>query len=292
MNKAPWISRNAPAKLNLYLHLTGKREDGYHLLESMFAFLEVGDVLSAAPYDSLELEVTGPFLHAAGEKQQNLVWRAAELLSKEAGMSKGAMLRLEKHLPVGAGLGGGSADAAAALLLLNQLWETGFSVEELEKLALKLGADVPACLHQQPIMVRGIGEQISPFPALLPWHVVLLYPQKILASGAVYRACQPVFREVTAHWPEVSKPELLLPWLREQSNDLTPAAARLCEEIVPALELLQETEGCLLARMSGSGSCCFGLYASAQEAEQAAYSLRQHQPDWWVIATRFLLPSE
>lgn len=270
----------APAKLNLYLHVTGRRPDGYHLLDSLFVFADIGDRLTAAPADGLSLTVTGPFADALAAEDDNLVLRAARALAAAAGIAPQAALTLEKNLPVAAGLGGGSADAAAALTALSDLW--GLS-QSLDEIALRLGADVPACLHGRPCLVSGIGEVLQPAPALGgPLHVVLVNPGLPLETRAVFAARAGDF---SAPGP-LDRPcanvfDLALA-LKPRRNDLEPAARFLMPEIDDVLSALGDMPGCLLARLSGSGPTCFGLFGTAATAERAAQRLTSAHAGWWV----------
>lgn len=273
----------APAKLNLYLHVIGQRPDGYHLLDSLFVFAERGDRVAAAPADGLSLTVTGPFADALAAADDNLVLRAARALAQAAGIAPKAALTLEKNLPVAAGLGGGSADAAAALTALSDLW--GLDLP-LAGIALGLGADVPACLHGRPSLVSGIGEGLQPAPALGgPLHVVLANPGLALETRAVFAARAGDFSApAPLDRPCANVFDLALA-LRPRRNDLEPAARFLMPEIDDVLAALNHQPGCLLARLSGSGPTCFGLFADAAGASRAVRRLSLAQPGWWVAAT-------
>lgn len=278
------VVETAPAKLNLTLRVVGRRADGYHELESLVAFAGCGDRLTARPGSALSLEVTGPFaaaLHEAGAG--NLVLRAARLLAQAAGVERGAVLTLDKRLPVAAGLGGGSADAAATLRLLQRLWSLSLAEPRLQALAAELGADVPVCLLGRPAMMRGMGECLEPLPALPPAWLVLANPGMALGTSEVFRARSGAFSAAGSLW--VMPPRRaahLADCLRRSANDLEPAARALCPKIGTVLGALADNAGCLLARMSGSGASCFGLFVAREEAETAARRLREAQPDWWI----------
>jgi 4-diphosphocytidyl-2-C-methyl-D-erythritol kinase len=281
----------APAKINLYLHVLGKREDGYHLLDSLVAFADIGDRVSAAPAAALSLSVEGPEAAALdGLAEENLVMRAARLLAARAGVSSGAALRLDKRLPVAAGIGGGSADAAAALRVLAELWGCPLDPDALAPLGLELGADVPACLACRPVWVGGIGERIDPAPVLPPMGIVLANPRQPLATPAVFRARRGPFGAPGRFDPMPREPEALATLLARRRNDLTEAAIGLLPEIAALLQRLEELPGALLARMSGSGATCFALFADRATAAAAGAALARSQPDWWVAAGA-LLPS-
>jgi 4-diphosphocytidyl-2-C-methyl-D-erythritol kinase len=261
----------APAKLNLYLHVVGRRADGYHLLDSLVGFADIGDVVEARPAERLSLEVTGPFAEGLGG-DDNLVLRAARAL----GPGRGVALRLEKNLPVASGIGGGSSDAAAALLALSKLWEVPIPPE----LPIVLGADVPVCLLGRPAWLGGIGEDVVPAPPLPALGVVLVNPRIALSTPAVFKARQGPFSGA-ARFEPARGAKAFLDQLGERRNDLSDAAASLVPEIDAALASLGRA---LLARMSGSGATCFGLYESKEAAQEAA--ARIARPGWWVAAGR------
>ncbi len=265
----------APAKVNLFLHVRGRRADGYHLLESLAVFPTLGDRLWAEPARGLSLSMAGPFGDMLPADGDNLVLRAAAAL----GPGRGAALRLEKTLPVASGIGGGSADAAAALRLLARLW--GVAVPE--GLALSLGADVPVCVVSRARMMGGVGEVLTPAPAMPAAGILLVNPMVSVSTLQVFG------RLARREGPPATPPPVggfaglpdLVAWLGAQRNDLQEAAMGLCP---PIGEVLEALSGAPLARMSGSGATCFALYPSAAEAEAAALPLRRARPGWWVAA--------
>lgn len=264
------LSLAAPAKINLYLHVLARRADGYHEIETLVAFTELADRLSVKPADTLSLQLSGPFAADAGEVDSNLVLKAARLLQKVGGSKQGAALALEKNIPVGAGLGGGSSDAAAALKALNDLWKLDLSHTKLKELAPQLGADVAMFLEGKPLIARGIGEKLEVLSGpFTQQHAVLVYPNKPLLSAQVYALLD------TALAPPPG-----------ERNDLQrPAIAALPDvgEVLLALQTAgPQTE---LVRMSGSGSCCYALYADADRAAKAAGAIRMLYPEWWVATT-------
>ncbi|MGF1605253.1 MAG: 4-(cytidine 5'-diphospho)-2-C-methyl-D-erythritol kinase [Rhodothalassiaceae bacterium] len=284
------IARPAPAKLNLFLHLTGRRSDGYHLLQSLFAFTDAGDTITLSAAERLSLQVTGPFANAladaGGSGADNLVVRAAERLRARLGETRGAHIVLDKQLPVAAGIGGGSSDAAAALTGLIQLWGADLPSAELATLALDLGADVPACLNDQPKWVEGIGEQLHSVDGLPAFDVVLVNPGLPLSTGAVFahRA-----DKALPYSDPISPAQLrdILTWLRDRTrNDLQAAAIDIMPAIADILSALAAEPGCALARMSGSGPTCFGLFRGRDEARAAAARLRRRFTNGWVIDTK------
>ncbi|HTH16140.1 MAG TPA: 4-(cytidine 5'-diphospho)-2-C-methyl-D-erythritol kinase [Magnetospirillum sp.] len=282
------FSIDAPAKVNLYLHVTGKRADGYHLLDSLVVFAGVGDTLVLEPAETLSLDVIGPTAQALPEGEENIVLRAAQALAQAAGVSAGARMILTKRLPVAAGIGGGSADAAAALKGLARLWNLSLSESEMAAIGLKLGADVPVCLAGRPTTMTGIGDHLVPAPALPPAWAVLVNPRLPLSTPAVFKARQGDFTPAMPLADSPADARALAEALAHRRNDLThPAIA--CEPVVgEMLALIAAQAGCLLARMSGSGATCFGLFATAPEAEAAAAALSAAQPGWWVAPAPLL----
>lgn len=284
------ISEIGRAKINLYLHVGPVRADGLHELASLFVFTEDGDEVSAAPGDDLTLHIDGPFADAlAGfDPSENLVMVAARALRERAGVQKGASLRLCKNLPVAAGIGGGSADAAAALRALQRLWDVRISENHLHELAFILGADVPACLSGAPSVVGGAGEVVAPSPPLPTLYACLVNPRVEMPTGPVFRA----FDAANPAPPPPTHPALVLSdvagvagMMSQTRNDLEAAA----KEIEPALitkviSLLAQQPGALAARMSGSGATCFALFAEARQAAHACAAAEKMS--WWAMASR------
>jgi 4-diphosphocytidyl-2-C-methyl-D-erythritol kinase len=268
----------APAKINLHLHVVGRRQDGYHLLDSLVVFAGTGDWLEVAPAPELTLTVTGPFAGGLATEPDNLVLRAARGLANLAGTTPTGAIRLEKNLPVASGIGGGSADAAAALRLLCRFW--GIS-PDLTQLARSLGADVPVCLRSRPALMSGIGEILAAAPAVPDVGLVLLNPGVAVSTPAVFRARTAGFSPPAgfpaAGWPSA---EALSQTLAETHNDLEAPARFLAPEIDAALAALANVPGCHIARMSGSGATCFGLFVDSQAARHAAETLQRD--NWWV----------
>lgn len=278
----------APAKLNLYLHVTGRRADGFHLLDSLIAFADVGDRVTAepAPDDALDLHVTGPFAMGLMSETDNLVLRAARVLRDAAGITAGARLTLEKNLPVASGIGGGSADAAAALRALSRLWGVALPEDRMRALALTLGADVPVCWVGRAAFVGGIGEDIQTAPALPAVPLVLVNPLKPLPTPGVFKARTGPFQQAARFSETPADPGHLARLLAGRENGLTTAAIAQEPAVARVLAALDGTDGVLLARMSGSGATCFALYPSDGAAETAAEALRTQHEDWWVAAGR------
>lgn len=272
------LQEAARAKVNLYLHVTGKRADGYHLLDSLAVFPGAADLLTASPSDRLSLTVQGPFAAGLAAEPGNLVLRAAAALQSAAGMMEGAALTLDKRLPIASGIGGGSADAAAALRLLSRLWRLSVPPAELAAIAMTLGADVPVCLASQPARMGGIGEVLGVAPGLPDCGMVLLNPGLAVSTPEVFRARRAGFTGPAAlppHWPDAGA---MAEDLVRTANDLEAPALLCCPAIAEVLTWLRAEPGCLLARMSGSGATCFALFATASEADRVA---RSAPPTWW-----------
>jgi 4-diphosphocytidyl-2-C-methyl-D-erythritol kinase len=276
------IERRAHAKLNLDLLVTGRRADGYHELDSLVVFAGACDILEVADADGLSLRVDGPFADAVPAGDGNLVLAAARELAWAARIEPRAALRLTKRLPVASGLGGGSADAAAALLALDELWETGLGETRLRDLALTLGADVPVCVWGRTARMRGIGERLDPVRGLPELPLLLVSPGVPVATAAVFAALSPPDDpEPRQPLPLHSSVVRLAAWLIESRNDLEPPAIELVPEIGAALELLRALPDCLLARMSGSGGTCWALFADDARLARAEAALAEARPGWW-----------
>jgi len=268
------------------LHVTGRRADGFHLLDSLVAFAGCGDVLTVSDSASLSLRVTGPFGGDLDGEADNLVLRGARALAAEAGVTPRAALVLEKNLPVASGIGGGSADAAAALRLLGSLWGLRLDPIALDRIALRLGADVPVCLHGRPVRMSGIGETLSAAPDLPACGVLLVNPGVAVATAAVFRMRSGAFSVPAAlprSWADAAAMAADLAMLR---NDLAAPAGVVCPAIGEVLGGIAAQSGCLLARMSGSGATCFGIFGDAVAAREAAG--RMARPGWWVWAGELL----
>jgi 4-diphosphocytidyl-2-C-methyl-D-erythritol kinase len=268
----------APAKVNLYLHVTGRRADGYHLLDSLVVFAGIGDTLSGVSADTLSLELRGPFAAGLITEPDNLVLRAARLLASTAGIARGAALTLDKHLPVASGIGGGSADAAATLRLLCRLWQLP-NADLLPELAAQLGADVPVCLGGQPTLMGGIGDRLEQAPVLPAGGLLLVNPGVAVTTADVFRARHGPWSQQAVLPPRWSDISAMAADLSELRNDLQPVAIKMQPSIGAVLAALDSTRGCLLTRMSGSGASCFGLYVDAETASRAAEALPD--PSWW-----------
>ncbi len=284
------IAALAPAKINLYLHITGRRSDGYHLLDSLIVFAALGDTIEVYADDDLSLTIEGPFAAAIPHGRDNLVLRAAQALADAAGVKARAHIRLIKRLPVASGIGGGSADAAAALKTLAALWKVRPADEDLDRLALALGADVPVCLRSTPSFVSGVGEEIASAPALPPVWMVLANAGTPLATADVFRRRTGPFSPPARFADTPADADALADLLAERRNDLTDPAVNLAPIIGSVLANLEALPGALLSRMSGSGATAFALFADATAAETGAAQLWAAQPSWWVAATALVGP--
>ena len=278
----------APAKVNLYLHITGRRADGYHLLDSLVAFARIGDTLDIEAADELTLVNTGPFGAVLDPGPDNLVLRAARSLAAETGVRAGAKLTLTKRVPVAAGLGGGSADAAATFKGLARLWGIEISTAELMRLGVDLGADVPVCIYGRPAYVSGIGETIEAAPRLPETNLVLANPGRPVLTAAVYKAQGGRFTQPARFADSPADARALAEALSRRENGLARAALEIEPAIAETLVALQDSGRCLLARLCGSGPTCYGIFPDVRAANEAADSLSRANPSWWVCATQLV----
>lgn len=281
------IVEQAPAKINLSLHVLGRRMDGYHELESLVVFADLADTLTLLPGAPPSLVVMGPTATASGPVTDNLVLKAAgALTTRRRGLLAGSFM-LDKKLPVAAGIGGGSADAAAALRLLARANDLSRDDQDLRDAARTVGADVPVCLESLARMMRGAGEILGPPLSLPPLPALLVNPGVVVETAAVFRAMglKPGEGRAVAPHPDlpadVTADGLIL-LLEECRNDLEPATRQVQPVVIDVIERLRRKAGCRLARMSGSGATCFGLFETMDQAVAAAVSLRKARPTWWI----------
>jgi 4-diphosphocytidyl-2-C-methyl-D-erythritol kinase len=283
----------APAKVNLFLHVGPPGRDGYHPLSSLMAFADVADRLTAEPADGFSLELTGPFAGHAPPGEDNLVIRAVRAYCARSGAPEpGLKLILDKQVPAGAGLGGGSADAAAVLRLLDRQAPAPLGEDALMQIAADLGSDIPACVASRPLIAEGRGERLSPAPRLPDLPAVLARPPAAAATGAVYRAFDADLKDASAERPalppaigSVQEAAALMAGWR---NDLEAPALKVEPAIAEVLEALRAAPESLIGRMSGSGSACFALCADDASAKALAARLAADHPQWWMRACRFL----
>jgi 4-diphosphocytidyl-2-C-methyl-D-erythritol kinase len=287
------LVQSAPAKVNLTLRVLGRRADGYHDLESLVAFADVGDRLALTVGDALTLTVVGPAAAQTGAEADNLVTKATRALAARVPGLRAGAFRLDKNLPVAAGLGGGSADAAAALRLLAQVNKLAPDDPRLHDAARATGADVPVCLDPRSRIMRGIGEILSA-PLRLPrLHALLVNPGVAVPTKPVFSRWKPSANPIRASdtaadfagLPNMRSEKELFHWLASEANDLEAPAIALAPVIAEVLASLRAAAGCRLARMSGSGATCFALFSSAADSASAGNSLRAKSPAWWIAET-------
>lgn len=274
----------APAKINLYLHVTSKRPDGYHCLESLVAFTDVGDEITIALAGSFSFAVSGPFAKNTPQDETNLAVQAAKAISAHLGQPLDRLsITLTKNLPVASGIGGGSSDAAATIHALLQCW--GYNSDEVEgmpALLEKLGADVPMCFYGKAARVTGIGETLAPYKLPQSLSVVLVNPGIAVPTAQIFRALDSQCFSKPEYFDEQAFYGDFIQNLHRSRNDLYAAAKNIAPDITNVMPALQAQKGCDLARMSGSGATCFGLFKTPDLAEQAANSIANENPAWWV----------
>jgi 4-diphosphocytidyl-2-C-methyl-D-erythritol kinase len=278
------ITEFAPAKINLFLHVGERRADGFHALQSLVVFASVGDVLRFAPADDLRLSLEGPFAKGLEAESDNLILRSARLLAAETGAAPGAEITLTKNLPVSSGIGGGSADAAASLRGLVKLW--GLSLRDNRTLALaeQLGSDVPVCMGSHSSWMEGRGERVTPSATMPSLTIVLVNPGVAVPTAKVFsslRTRRGVEGMNPPAWKSVGE---LIGYLETTSNDLEAPAREIAPVIGEAVSAIANSRDVLLARMSGSGATCFGLFADEGSAQAAARGISAAHPDWWCAA--------
>ena len=284
---ATQISVHAAAKINLFLHVTGRREDGYHELDSLVGFTAIGDRITVDASKDITLSVDGPFGDSLPVNDDNLVLAAARLLAEEVGYQGGAVISLQKNLPVSSGIGGGSADAAATLHALNRLWDVGVSREILATIGLRLGADVPVCLRSKTTRMSGVGQVIRSMSPLPDLGVLLINPGVAVSTPQVFKARNGAF-SLPVDGPVSMDGKELCELLALQQNDLQGPAIELAPVIATVLETLSGLKGCRLSRLSGSGATCFGLFDDEAAAVAARDAVSTGHDDWWVQPTTFL----
>lgn len=282
------IKGSAPAKVNLTLHVTGQRSDGYHLLDSLVGFAGVFDEITATTATELNLTVTGPFAQGVPTSDSNLMMRAARLLQTARGVTAGAAMTLEKNLPHAAGIGSGSSDAAITLAVLAQLWDVPpLSPEDPSVLAL--GADVPACMMApDPQRMEGIGEILSPTPPLPNCAMILVNPKVVVPTGPVFAGLTNKQNPKMDALPAGLDFVAFSAWLASQRNDLAGPACALVPDIGAALAALRRQPLVRHAGMSGSGATCYGLTRTMGDARQVARALQIAHMDWWVVPAELL----
>lgn len=271
------IKIHAPAKINLTLQVTGKREDGYHLLHSLVYFSDFGDNVTIASHQGFKFTIDSDFADAPTDNS-NLVIRTAQKLSTYYKLPLDCHIHLNKVIPMGAGLGGGSTDASATAKALLKFWNITPDKDELSALLLTLGADVPVCYYAQSCFFEGIGDIITLIENAPNLHAVLVYPNEHSSTPEIFKN----FDQSFSSTQKLSQNNDLLEFIKKGSNDLTAAAIKTTPSIEQVLKQITLTEGSALSRMSGSGSCCFGLYQTEKSAQAAAKKIQKERPKWWI----------
>jgi 4-diphosphocytidyl-2-C-methyl-D-erythritol kinase len=282
------IKGSAPAKVNLTLHITGQRTDGYHLLDSLVVFVDVFDQISATQANDLTLTVGGPFSAGIPTDDSNLVMRAARALQTRRGVTKGAKLHLDKHLPHAAGIGSGSSDAAITLAMLADLWDVP-PLAPTSPEVIALGADVPVCLQApSPVRMSGIGELLTPVPRLPDCALVLVNPRVDVPTGPVFNGLATKRNPSMNILPAGLDIAGFAAWLAAQRNDLETPAKQIAPDVSEALAKLRSMPQVMHAAMSGSGATCYGLTRNVGEARQVARAIQVSKMGWWVAPAAVL----
>ncbi len=287
------ISEKAYAKINLALHVTGRRDDGYHLLDSLVVFADYGDELCLSPTTKTSLEISGPFGAGLKTENDNLILRAHHGLSEALKTQlPPTHFKLIKNLPVSSGIGGGSADAAAALRGLIKLWRLDVDESLIAKCAIKLGADVPVCLKSTTCQMQGIGNIISPINNFSPLYIVLVNSGVTISTPSIFSQLnlevgQAAFSKLSP-FEHLDSQTQWINWLKTSRNDLQTAAQKQSDQIARTLGAIQESDDLLFSRMSGSGATCFGLYARLDQAQRACAAIKRNHPQWWAVAAPVL----
>lgn len=283
----------SPAKINLYLHITGRMDNGYHALDSLVGFVDVGDTITITPADEFCFNVDGPFAKSFHAKEldsspssSNIAVKAAWDLSRALQKPLNVCVSLSKNLPLASGIGGGSANAAAVVWGLMEYWDIpkdgDFSQNHLGELLLQLGADVPVCFHCTPARLRGIGEILDPAPLMEETPIVLIHPGKPCNTAQIFAHYLGEFHDAQTLPHDLQRFDDFILFLCNRSNDLYSAACDIVPEIKNIVASLDGYKGCALARMSGSGSTCFGLFEDEVDARNAAKEIAADNPDWWI----------
>ena len=287
--KTKTLSIFAPAKINLYLHVTGRLDNGYHTLDSLVGFADIGDQIDIAPAENFEFKVSGPYGGGFNAKEldssphsSNIVVQAVWALAHAVKKTPDICVTLTKNLPTASGLGGGSSDAAAVIWGLLEWWGLPTQAHFLPELLTKLGADVPVCLPCQPARIRGIGDVLDTAPPMEEVSIVLVNPAKLCMTADIFRAFDGTFKPSETLPESLTNFDDLIEFLSAQNNDLYNAACSVVPEIGNVMNALNGQAACALSRLCGSGSTCYGLFADEREAQSAAKSIAEENPDWWV----------
>ena len=279
---SPLLRVFAPAKINLFLHVGTKRDDGFHELESLVTFADVGDTLGFEPASEISLALDGAFADKLTADADNLVIKAAHALASARVIEARARITLVKNLPVASGIGGGSADAAAALRGLNALWNLNVPIEDLRMIGAAFGSDIPVCVESRPAWMAGRGEKVTVLPDLPHIPMVLVNPGVGVPTGAVFRSLKERRGIGLPLPPAFANDADLVAYLKTTANDLEAPARQIAPVIGVVLDAIAGQDGVLMSRMSGSGATCFGLFNSVAAARKAKIALSAHHEDWWV----------
>ena len=274
----------APAKINLSLHITNKRPNGYHELSSLVVFTEFGDLIELKPAAHLIFNIQGPFAKDLPSLEQNSMIIAAQKGAKLFQKELNVEITLTKNLPISSGIGGGTSDAATLLKMLLNFWQIKTLPENWPEFLLNLGADIPVCFFQKPCLMSGIGEYLEPFHLPFNIPILLINPLKSISTIEAFKRRKEVFSE-PCFLPQTENLASFITSLKPMKNDLTHAAQIICNDIPNILEALQSDLNCHLARMSGSGATCFGLYSSIEDAKKAAENFKLIFPNFWIQPT-------
>ncbi len=276
----------APAKINLYLHITGKLSNGYHELDSLVTFADIGDQISVREAKKFSFKIMGEFAKdlKSGDDSNNLVIRAAKNLAQISNNNLDNIeIILEKNLPVASGIGGGSSDAAATIWALQKFWNLKHSEEYIAPLLIKLGSDVPVCQYCRPTIIRGIGDILIDFPEIPEIAILLVNPLISCSTQDIFLHYNEKPKCKNINIPnQINSITDLIKFLNKTDNDLLQAATKLIPEINNVINAINTQEKCLFTRMSGSGASCFGLFENIENAKKAAKIIKQENPDWWV----------
>lgn len=277
---SPILQKSAPAKVNLFLHVTGKRDDGYHLLESLIGFADFGDIITIMPSDEFSLKILGGDFSL--DTEDNLITKAVNLVSGKLQKDLSLSITLEKNIPIGAGLGGGSADAAAAVRGILEYAQVSLPQKEIDEILLSLGADTPICYARKPAYIKGIGEVIEPIAPLPQIPAMLIYPNEFCSTVEIFKSYDGDFSQTADHPKSFSDLKSLYDFLNKQKNDLTDAAIKKIPAIGDILQTIGKQDGCVISRLTGSGSTCFGLFETTEQSTKAAEKIQKAKPHWWV----------
>ena len=277
---SPTLEKFAPAKINLFLHVTGKRDDGYHILDSLIGFADFGDTITIAPSYTFLLNISGD--NFSPDIKDNSITKAVHLLSDKLKIKLPLSITLEKNIPIGGGLGGGSADAAAAVHGILEYAQESLSQEDIDAILLELGADTPICYARKPAYIKGIGEIIEPVSSLPRIPAILVYPNEFCSTAEIFQSFDGTFSQTAEHPKSFSDQKSFYNFLQGQRNDLTEAAVKKIPEIGNILETINAQDGCIISRLTGSGSTCFGLFETPEQSANAAEKIQKEKPHWWV----------